>query len=387
MYKFCLMCTFFMVFAFVSLSPVQSDNSPRPNGENMDGSLDAQVHGDITNQFRGDPVEIHIHCIAYAHKDHHLNGDYTLAYKIELTKKGKEDWDGDSPESKDSDLDTFDNGCREEIKLDKNLPTLRDDAPGGEWWTDDYVTWVASADVNCARGATDEDFMKNGVRREPNEEENDEDGEDAQGNANPVPGIYLADSSQTPQPGNSVTLNLVTPDPYYDISLYVRTPWDPSSSGTYQDYAYGDGTSTEASFSYTFPSGAMHTGNFLFRAVIHRSSDMSSYEETYTVTVSNPTTPGLPLSVSASPGLSRWTVSLSWAAPSSDGGSAITGYQYQYRRYYAGTWESWSSWQSASSTSTTVTGLISNGTYEFRVRAVNSVGTGSITDSVTTTAN
>ena len=115
-------------------------------------------------------------------------------------------------------------------------------------------------------------------------------------------------------------------------------------------------------------------------------SDFTIVQPSYTVSVSNPTEPSTPQSVSASPGISRWTVSLSWAAPSSDGGSEITGYQYQYRRYYAGTWESWSSWQSVSSTSTTVRGLISNGTYEFRVRAVNSVGSGSITDSVTTTA-
>ena len=97
-------------------------------------------------------------------------------------------------------------------------------------------------------------------------------------------------------------------------------------------------------------------------------------------------TPGIPRSLSASPGPSRWTVSLSWTAPSSDGGAGITGYRYQYRRYYAGTWGPWSSWESTSTTSTTVTGLISNGTYKFRVRAVNSVGVGDPTSSVTTQA-
>ena len=83
----------------------------------------------------------------------------------------------------------------------------------------------------------------------------------------PTPGISVSDSEQTPQPGDSITLNLVTSEPYYDVTWYVHTPWDTSSSGTYQGYTYGGGASTEASLSYTFPSGAMHTGNFTFRAV------------------------------------------------------------------------------------------------------------------------
>lgn len=203
----------------------------------------------------------------------------------------------------------------------------------------------------------------------------------------PQRGISPADPNQTPQPGDSVTLNLGTSEPYYYVSWYVKTPWDTNETGTYIEGDSGNGTLTEASVTYSFPSGVMNTGDFLFTASISRWTDMSWYgDETHTVSVSNPTVPNTPLSFSASPGLSRWTVSLSWAAPSSDGGSAITGYEYQYRRYYADTWESWSSWQSVSSTSTTVTGLISNGTYEFRLRAVNSIGTSTYTDSVTTTA-
>ncbi|MXV77301.1 fibronectin type III domain-containing protein [Candidatus Poribacteria bacterium] len=203
----------------------------------------------------------------------------------------------------------------------------------------------------------------------------------------PQRGISPSDPNQTPQPGDSVTLNLATAEPYYSVNWYVKTPWDTSESGTYLEDDYGDGTSTTASLTYVFPSGTMHTGDFIFAADIYRWSDMSwQSKETYTVSVSNPTAPSIPQSVTASPGTSRWSVSLSWSAPSSDGGSAITGYEYQYRRYYAGTWESWSSWQSVSSTSTTVTGLISNGTYEFQVRAVNSVGAGYTANSVTTRA-
>lgn len=108
------------------------------------------------------------------------------------------------------------------------------------------------------------------------------------GTDTPSPGITLANSDQTPQPGDSVTLDLVTSEAFYSVSWYVHTPGDTSSSGTYQQDSLGDGTSTSASFSYTIPSGAMHTGDYLFRALIYRWSDMSYLsEETYTVSVSS----------------------------------------------------------------------------------------------------
>ncbi|MDE0637931.1 MAG: hypothetical protein OXI43_18990 [Candidatus Poribacteria bacterium] len=104
----------------------------------------------------------------------------------------------------------------------------------------------------------------------------------------PTLGITLANSDQTFEPGDSVTLDIVTADPFYDISWYVHTPWDTSSSGTYLQNSSGDGTSTSASLSYTFPSGAMHTGDFVFRAYVYKWSDMSYVgEETYTVSVSS----------------------------------------------------------------------------------------------------
>ena len=101
-----------------------------------------------------------------------------------------------------------------------------------------------------------------------------------------APGIYRVDSSQVTQPGDSATLNLVTSEPYYDVSWYVKAPWETSERGTFMENVSGDGMSTSTSFSYTFPSGSMHTGDFLITAVIYRWSDMSKYgEETYTVTV------------------------------------------------------------------------------------------------------
>ena len=104
----------------------------------------------------------------------------------------------------------------------------------------------------------------------------------------PTLGITLANSGQTFYPGDSLTLDLVTAEPFYNVSWYVHMPWDTSSSGTYQYDSYGDGTATAAWFSYTFPtSGTTNaSGDYLFRALIYRWSDMAYVgEQTYTVTV------------------------------------------------------------------------------------------------------
>ena len=66
-------------------------------------------------------------------------------------------------------------------------------------------------------------------------------------------------------------------------------------------------------------------------------------------------------------------VVLSWDAPASDDGAAITDYEYRYR-----TGGSYGAWISTGSTDTThtVTGLVNGTAYSFQVRAVNRVGKG-----------
>lgn len=68
-------------------------------------------------------------------------------------------------------------------------------------------------------------------------------------------------------------------------------------------------------------------------------------------------------------------VSLSWIAPSSNGGAPITDYIVQFRLASASTWETFSDGTSTA-TSATVTGLTNGSAYVFRVAAVNNVGTG-----------
>ena len=84
---------------------------------------------------------------------------------------------------------------------------------------------------------------------------------------------------------------------------------------------------------------------------------------------------GAPRNFAAAPGNGR--VTLSWTAPASDGGSAISGYQYQ-QAAGTGAYGQWTTipGSSSSTRSHVVTGLANGTRYFFRLRAVNSDGPG-----------
>ena len=83
--------------------------------------------------------------------------------------------------------------------------------------------------------------------------------------------------------------------------------------------------------------------------------------------------PGAPPNFEAEPGSIYTQIDLSWGAAAANG-SAITRYEYRYRKSGASSWSSWTSVGAA--TSVTVSSLDSGQTYNFEVRAVNGVGTG-----------
>jgi hypothetical protein len=91
-------------------------------------------------------------------------------------------------------------------------------------------------------------------------------------------------------------------------------------------------------------------------------------------------TPGVPTSLFVTAGNGQ--VSLSWTAPSNDGGAAITDYTVQYSTDIGGgTGSTWATFSRAASATAnaTVTGLTNGTSYKFRVAAVNSAGTGEYT--------
>ena len=89
------------------------------------------------------------------------------------------------------------------------------------------------------------------------------------------------------------------------------------------------------------------------------------------------------LATASTPGAPTWgaftnatrAITLRWTAPSSNGGSAVTGYEIEYRRGTSGSWTDGPD-PGANATSRTISGLTPNTTHQFRIRAVNAVGTG-----------
>ena len=111
-----------------------------------------------------------------------------------------------------------------------------------------------------------------------------------------------------------------------------------------------------------------------------------------TATPVPPTAPGAPASFMATAGDTK--VTLSWAAPASDGGAAITEYEYRYSQgamvSSSATWTdvadgSDSGSSTADETGVTISSLINGTRYAFEVRAVNRVGGGTKAGPVTAT--
>ncbi|NBX81491.1 hypothetical protein EBQ90_00140, partial [bacterium] len=143
-----------------------------------------------------------------------------------------------------------------------------------------------------------------------------------------------------------------------------------SNSGTSWS-TFSDGTSTATSAAVT---GLVNGTAYVFRVAAVNSAGTGSYSTNSGSVTPTASTPGAPTSVAGTIGNTQ--VSLTWVAPSSNGGSAITDYVIQFSSN-SGT--SWSTFGDGTSTATsaTVTGLVNGTAYIFRVAAVNSAGTGS----------
>ena len=135
-----------------------------------------------------------------------------------------------------------------------------------------------------------------------------------------------------------------------------------------QGYNTGDRQATVTTGSttrYTIPSLANGT-EYTVRVIATRTG-ANDGPPSAEVTASPVTTPGAPQHLSAVPGYEQ--VTLTWDAPSSDGGSAIL--RYEVAVDDSGTWI-----DAGLDLEETVTGLTNGQRYTFAVRAVNAAGTG-----------
>lgn len=107
----------------------------------------------------------------------------------------------------------------------------------------------------------------------------------------------------------------------------------------------------------------------------------------FAATINATITPGIfepsaPVNLAAS--VDDRSIDLSWSVPASNGGVSITDYVIEYKITSIGTWATFSDGVSTE-TSVTVTSLTNDTSYDFRVSAVNSVGQGDSSSSVSAT--
>ena len=133
-------------------------------------------------------------------------------------------------------------------------------------------------------------------------------------------------------------------------------------------------TWTQASFNLTPYAGQ----NVVLYFNVHQDGssppdDTWMYLDDVSVTNSQPTAPGAPTGVTATAG--NGSANVTWTAPASNGGSAIT--SYTVTPYIGSTAQTpVTVTGSPPATSTTVTGLTNGTTYTFTVSATNAIGTG-----------
>lgn len=154
------------------------------------------------------------------------------------------------------------------------------------------------------------------------------------------------------------------------ISDYL-VQYTSDNGATYETFTASASTSTSRNI-----TGLTAATTYKFRVAAKNSvgyGDFSTLSSGYT-TSSGPTVPETPTAVttgSATP----TTIALSWTAPSSDGGSAITGYAIQKSSDGGSTWDTFTV-TNTTSISISVTGLSNSTTYKFRVAAKNTIGQG-----------
>ncbi len=134
---------------------------------------------------------------------------------------------------------------------------------------------------------------------------------------------------------------------------------------------FEDGSETAVS---TTVSNLINGQEYEFRVFAVNAIGTSSASNVSTATPSvTGTVPNTPTGLSAVPGDTQ--ITLSWTAPTVDGGSSITDYIIEYSSDAGASWSTFTDGTS-SSTSVIITGLVNNQEYTFRVSAVNSTGTG-----------
>lgn len=121
-----------------------------------------------------------------------------------------------------------------------------------------------------------------------------------------------------------------------------------------------------------------------------RARNNVGYSPAGTATATPATVPGAPFLWRVQGSHASGSMIISWEAPNSDGGSPITNYEYRYSWVDASTGITlnriWVSYSRIFFEADEITGLLPNTVYTFQVRAVNAVGTGPASNSLSGTS-
>lgn len=200
-----------------------------------------------------------------------------------------------------------------------------------------------------------------------------------------VPGVPGAPTAVSATAGNGqATLSWTAPTSNGGAAIEgYRVQVATSASGTYAAAAGGclPATTLASTTTSCTATGLTNGTDYFFQVAAKNSVGTGSYSTASSAVTPLATVPDAPTGVSVTAGDGQ--VSVSWTAPSNDGGSAIAGYQVQVATSANGTYSDAAGGCLPATTlaSTTVscmaTGL-SNGTqYFFKVAAKNGAGTGS----------
>ncbi|NDF34553.1 MAG: hypothetical protein EB154_01590 [Nitrosopumilaceae archaeon] len=196
--------------------------------------------------------------------------------------------------------------------------------------------------------------------------------------------VTLKPASATSVPGAPLGLSATATSPTQIVLSWTA----PSSNGGYAitgykidvkkgSASYTTLVSTTGNSSVTYSHTGLTTGTtyaYKVYAINSLGPSTASPEASATPIVgSTSSSPAPPLGLTATP-TSGTQINLSWAAPSNNGGSIITGYKLEYKIGTSGTYSILVANTGNTATTYSHTGLTSGQVYVYRVSAINSVG-------------
>ena len=169
------------------------------------------------------------------------------------------------------------------------------------------------------------------------------------------------------------------------VTFSVTATASDSGALTYQWRKGGVAISGETGTSYTIGSIVSGSADTYTVTVTNTKNGTTASATSNIATLTIVGAPAAPATVTlTNSGQPEGTLRLSWTVPSSNGGSAITGYEY---RYSLSTEEAWTLWTSTTDTATTLSNLGNARTYKAQVRAKNLYGTSALTASSNATTS